>query len=138
MRRWTWQRGTVSPAPPKRLPHPPVAVGVVVGRMDLTDAIEQPLILDGASRPLAVGALVVGGRRHARGPADGLDAEALAMRVNERAHFGLSETFMSVGRWRPTRSVGPRIGDGLTHHFGVGSRLTSDRCVARRRPRIPA
>jgi hypothetical protein len=27
----------------------------------------------------------------------------------------LSETVRGSGRWRPARSVGPRIGDGLTH-----------------------
>ena len=41
-----------------------------------------------AGRAPAAGALVVGGRRHAQGPADRLDPEALAMLVDERAHFG--------------------------------------------------
>src|SRR2546427_11366080 len=31
---------------PERLPHPPVAVGVVVGRMQLADPGEQPLVLN--------------------------------------------------------------------------------------------
>src|SRR5205807_2273765 len=34
------------------------------------------------------GALVVGGRRHAQGAADRLDPEALAVLLDERAHFG--------------------------------------------------
>ena len=76
--------------PPQRLPHPAIAVGVVVGRVERTDASEQPLVLDGPLRARPVGALVVGGRRHAQDPADGLDAEALAMRVDKRAHFGRS------------------------------------------------
>ena len=33
---------------PQRLPHPPVAVGVVVGRVHLADPREQPLVLDAA------------------------------------------------------------------------------------------
>ena len=33
--------------PEQRLPGAPVAVGVVVGRMDLTDPLQQPLVLDG-------------------------------------------------------------------------------------------
>jgi hypothetical protein len=72
------------------LPHPPVAVGVVVGRVELADALEQPLVLDGSGTTLAAGALEVGGRRHAQNPADRLDPEALAIGVDERAHFGRS------------------------------------------------
>jgi hypothetical protein len=34
--------------------------------------------------------VVVGGRRHAQNPADRLDAEAIAMLVDERVHFGRS------------------------------------------------
>jgi hypothetical protein len=73
--------------PPQRLPRAPVAVGVVVGRMGRADELEQPLVLDAPLRARARGALVVGGRRHAQGPADRLDPEALALLVDERAHF---------------------------------------------------
>jgi len=38
----------------KRLPHPLIPVGVVVGRMQLPDPLEQPLVLD---RPLRATAL---------------------------------------------------------------------------------
>jgi hypothetical protein len=34
--------------------------------------------------------LLVRGRRHVQGPADRLDAEALAMLIDERTHFGRS------------------------------------------------
>ena len=41
---------TASPGPlavsEQRLPHPPAAVGEVVGRMQLADALEQPLVFD--------------------------------------------------------------------------------------------
>jgi hypothetical protein len=74
----------------QRLPHPPVAVGVVVGRVQLTDPLEQPLVLDGSGAALAAGALVIGGRRHAQDLADRLDAEAAAVLVDEAAHFGRS------------------------------------------------
>src|SRR5207245_1861700 len=75
---------------PQRLPHPPVAVGVVVGRVQLTDPAEQPLILDHTERPLAARALVVGGHRHAQGLADRLDPEAATMLVDVAAHLGRS------------------------------------------------
>lgn len=45
-------------------------------------------VLKRARRPLASGALVVGRRRHAQGPADRLDPEALALLVDEDAHLG--------------------------------------------------
>ena len=76
--------------PPERLPHPPVAVGVVVGRVQLADDAEQPLVLHGPGRARPAGALVVGGRRHVQDPADRLDAEAAAVLIDERAHFGRS------------------------------------------------
>jgi hypothetical protein len=71
----------------QRFPHAPGSVGVVVGRVQLADAPEQPLVLDPASRSLTAGALVVRGRRHAQDPADGLDAEAAAVLVDVAAHF---------------------------------------------------
>jgi hypothetical protein len=74
----------------ERLPHPPVAVGAVVGFMHLADASQQPLVLDGSRAALAAGALVVGGRRHAQDPADRLDAETAAVLIDEAAHFGRS------------------------------------------------
>ncbi|HEU4702376.1 MAG TPA: hypothetical protein VFS37_07825 [Conexibacter sp.] len=61
---------------------------MVVGRGDLLDPSQQPLVVDLARGSGAGGALVVGGRRHAQDPADRLDAEALTVRVDERAHFG--------------------------------------------------
>jgi hypothetical protein len=36
--------------------------------------------------------LVVGGRRHAQGPTDGLDSETAAMLLDLAAHFGRSES----------------------------------------------
>ena len=74
----------------QRFPHPSRPVGVVVARVDLADPREQPLVLDGASRALTAGALVVRGRRHAQDPADRLDAEAAAVLVDVAAHFGRS------------------------------------------------
>src|SRR5712691_6040845 len=56
--------------------------------MQLADPLEQSLVIDRPRRALAGGALVVGGRRHAQGPTDGLDPEVLAALVDERAHFG--------------------------------------------------
>ncbi len=71
----------------QRLPSPPVTVSAVVGGMDLLDASEQPLVLDDTPRALTGGALVVGGRRHAQGLADRLDAEEAAVLIDEAAHF---------------------------------------------------
>ena len=76
--------------PPQRLPRSPIPVGVVVGRVQLADDAEQPLVLHGPDRALTAGALGVGGRRHVHDPADRLDAEAAAMLIDERAHFGRS------------------------------------------------
>jgi hypothetical protein len=76
--------------PLERLPHPPRSEGVVVGRVDRLDPFEQPLVIDPAARAAAGGALVVGRRRHAQGPADRLDPEAAAMPVHVAAHFGRS------------------------------------------------
>jgi hypothetical protein len=73
---------------PQGLPHPPRSIGEVVGSVDLADPIKQPVIVNRALRSRAGGALIVGGRRHAQGPADGLDPEAISVRVDERAHFG--------------------------------------------------
>ena len=88
--RSTRPRPTCSPARDERLPHPPRSVGVVVGRVQLADPRQQPLVLDRSGRALAGGALVVGGRRHAQDPADGLDTEAAAVLVDVAAHFGRS------------------------------------------------
>ena len=73
----------------KRLPHPPVAVGVVVVVVQLADPCEQPFVLDRRTdrRPPA---LVVRGHRHAQGLADRLDPEAAAVLVDVAAHFGRS------------------------------------------------
>src|SRR5215831_3310908 len=40
----------------KREPHPPVAVGVVVGRVQRTDPLEKTLVVDGTLRAAAGGA----------------------------------------------------------------------------------
>jgi hypothetical protein len=69
------------------LPHPPVAVGLVIGHVHLTDPRQDAFVADRAGGLLAAGALVVGGRRHAQDPADRLDTEALAMIIDERGHF---------------------------------------------------
>jgi hypothetical protein len=58
--------------------------------VQLPDAPEQPLVFDRADRALTRGALVVRGRRHALDAADGLDAEAAAVLVDERGHLGRS------------------------------------------------
>src|SRR4051794_12349274 len=58
--------------------------------MQLTDALREPLVLDLTLRAATVATVVVGGRRHAQDPADGLDAEAAAVLVDERGHFGRS------------------------------------------------
>jgi hypothetical protein len=62
--------------PQERLPHPPVAVGEVVARVRRRDS----------------GALIVGGRRHAQGPADRLDPETAAMLLDIAAHLGRSRS----------------------------------------------
>jgi hypothetical protein len=59
--------------PQQRLPHPPGAVGEVVGRVNPTDPLEQPLVLEPAGRALTGGALVIGGRRRAQGPKGALN-----------------------------------------------------------------
>ncbi len=74
----------------QRLPGAPVAVGLVVFLVRRSDPRQQPLVLDLPGRALAGGALVVGGRRHVQGLADGLDAEAATMLVDVAAHFGRS------------------------------------------------
>jgi hypothetical protein len=45
------------------------------------DQLEQPRVFNHAVGPLAGSAVVVGGRRHAQGPADRLDPEAGAVLV---------------------------------------------------------
>lgn len=60
--------------PSERDPHASGPIGVVVGGMQLADAAEQALILKLSPGSLTGVALVVGGRRHAQGPADRLDA----------------------------------------------------------------
>src|SRR5215203_1595309 len=72
---------------PQRFPHSSGSVGEVVLGMQLADPAEQPLIIDRPGGPLAGGALVVGGRRHVQDPADRLDAEAAAVRIDVAAHL---------------------------------------------------
>jgi hypothetical protein len=50
----------------------------------------EPLILDPAGGPLAARTLTVSGRRHVQDLTDRLDAELVAIRVDERAHLGRS------------------------------------------------
>src|SRR4051794_341858 len=57
-------------SPQQRLPSAPVAVGVVVGGVHLADALEQPLLAEGARGALTGSALGVRGRRHVQDPAD--------------------------------------------------------------------
>jgi hypothetical protein len=71
----------------QRLVHPPVAVGVVVVGVQRPDDAEQPLIVDVARGPLPAGALVVRGRRHVQDTAHRLDAEAIAVVVDQHAHL---------------------------------------------------
>ena len=73
---------------PKRLPHPPVTVGVVVGGVQFADPGEQALVLDRSRRATAAAPLVVGGHRHAPGSCRSADPEAAAMLVDVPAHFG--------------------------------------------------
>src|SRR5215207_9688006 len=88
--RCTRQRGTCSPARRNAFHIRRYPVGVVVGRVQLADPGEQPLVLDRSRRPAAAGALVVRGRRHAQGPTDRLDPEAATVLVDVAAHFGRS------------------------------------------------
>jgi hypothetical protein len=74
----------------QRQPRPAIAVAAVIRDVDLLDAREQSFVSHGARRAPSGGALVVGGRRHAQGPAHRLDAEAAAVLVDEAAHFGRS------------------------------------------------
>jgi hypothetical protein len=52
--------------PQQGLPHPPIAVGAVVGRVQFAGASEQPLVGDGPRAALAARAPRLGGRRHAQ------------------------------------------------------------------------
>src|SRR5206468_6953496 len=72
------------------LPHPPIAIGVVVGGMQLADPAEQPLVFDRSLRATAAAPLVIRGHRHAQGPADRLDPEAATMLVDVAAHLDRS------------------------------------------------
>src|SRR6266516_4945256 len=74
----------------ERLPHPPIAVGEVIGGVQLPDPPEQPLVLDRSRTAAAAAALVVRGRRHAQSRAHRLDPEALVLALDERAHLGRS------------------------------------------------
>ena len=74
----------------ERFPHLPVAVGVVVGGVQLADPSEQPLIFDCSQRAATAAPLAVRGHRHAQDPADRLDPEAAAMLVDVAAHLGRS------------------------------------------------
>ena len=62
---------------------------------------ERPLVLHGPRRALPAGALVVGGRRHAEGRADRLDAEAAAVLFDKRL------TSVGLRRARPRRTPTP-------------------------------
>src|SRR5712691_2270016 len=72
----------------ERLPHPPGAVREVVAPVQLADQLEQPVVLDLARGPLPGRTPVIRRRRHAQGPANRLDPEALALLIDEHAHLG--------------------------------------------------
>src|SRR5438445_3143665 len=119
----------------QRLPHPPVAVGVVVGRVQLADPAEQPLILDHTERPLAARALVVGGHRHAQGLADRLDPEAATMLVDVAAHLGRSG---SSSLAKNTLAAFKISFARRSSKFSLRNRRISSRsCVVSRSPRAP-
>ena len=80
------------PGTQQRLPRAPIAVGLVVGLVDLADHTQQPLVGHRPNRPGTGRALVVGGRRHAQSPADGPDPETAAVLIDVAAHFGRSES----------------------------------------------
>jgi hypothetical protein len=61
-----------------------------LGRVQLPDPAEQPLVLDRTSGALTASPLVVGGHRHAQRLADRLDPEAATVLVDVAAHFGRS------------------------------------------------
>jgi hypothetical protein len=63
-------------------------MGAVVGLMDAANALDEPGVLDRPSRRRPGLARVVGARRDAERPADRLDPEAIAMRVDEAHLFG--------------------------------------------------
>jgi len=76
-------------------PHPSVAVGAVVGLVDLGDAGAQALVLDHPSRGLAPSPLVVGGGRYLQGLADRLDPK--------RSRCSPMNTLTSLGLGRARR-----------------------------------
>ena len=76
----------------QRLPHPPVPVRRIVVLMHLPDHRQQPLVLHNPLRALASGAVIVGGRRYAQGPADRLDPETTPVLIDIAGHFDRSES----------------------------------------------
>jgi hypothetical protein len=74
----------------ERQPGASVTVTAVVGLVDALDLAEQSFVLDCSPGAGTGSALVVGGRRHAQGPADRLDAETTAVLLDKRGHFGRS------------------------------------------------
>jgi hypothetical protein len=100
--------------PPQRLPHAPVAVGVVVLGVQLADQANKTLVLHRSPEGLALAALLVGGRRHAQGAADRLDPEAAALLIDvadrracpRRPPLGAPSPDASRERARCERSAG--------------------------------
>src|SRR5207248_1582984 len=62
--------------------------GLVVGQVQLRDPLGEALVLELPGGALTGRSLVISGRRHAQDAADRLDPEALAICIDERAHFG--------------------------------------------------
>jgi hypothetical protein len=93
------------PKPAEAPGAPPVPLALEVGPAHLADPDGHPLVLARAGRAVAGGALIVRGRRPAQHSADRLDAEAAAMLIDQRAHFGRSaSSWVAKKPRRPSRS----------------------------------
>ena len=88
----------------------------------LTDPPKQPLVLHLAGGAHA-SALVVSGRRHAQDPADRLDTKALAVLIDERAHFGRSAS-SSVAK-NADAALRIWLARARRRPFGLGSKVAS-------------
>ncbi|MEA2279544.1 MAG: hypothetical protein QOK21_151 [Solirubrobacteraceae bacterium] len=105
------------PGPEHRLPRASVATGLVVGGVDLADAAEQPLVVNGPGRAPASGALAqASSGTRPREPRKRLRANGVREPFGTRAWYPLRFQ-PRAQRWRSTKKCSPSqaaLGAGAT------------------------
>jgi hypothetical protein len=114
---------------------PPIPIGPIVGLVHLPDPAGELLMPHGTLRTLPGRPLVIGGGRDAQRRAHGLDPEAIAHLIDERAHDG---RFGSSSCAKNTDASLRIVFARRSSKFSFRSRLSSSRSLVVNPSRLPA